>query len=141
MTNQRAGAAVLKGGLLQCYQLQARVYGAPNRGGDRTLCGASGLARRSQAPWLSLRFVTGVFVWLPPGGMGTHRGSSSLPGTNISITRPPAPWPPPGRGVPVAGGQFGWHQTLQEACLPGWKRPASPPPARVPWTGRGGCYV
>lgn len=37
MTNQRAGAAVLKGGLLQCYQLQARVYGAPNRGGDRTL--------------------------------------------------------------------------------------------------------
>lgn len=100
MTNQRAGAAVLKGGLLQCYQLQARVYGAPNRGGDRTLRGASGLAHRSQAPWLSLRFVTRVFVWLPPGGggMGTHRGSSNLPGANISITHPPAPWPPPGRG-------------------------------------------
>lgn len=32
------------------------------------------------------------------GGMGTHRGSSNLPGANISITRPPAPWPPPGRG-------------------------------------------
>lgn len=37
MTNQHAGASVLKGGLLQCYQLQAWLYGAPNRDGDRTL--------------------------------------------------------------------------------------------------------
>lgn len=27
MSNQHTGAPVLKGGLLQCYQLQARVYG------------------------------------------------------------------------------------------------------------------
>lgn len=44
--------------------------------------------------WLSLSFVTGVFVWLPSGrgagGQETHRGSGRLPRANIYITRSPA---------------------------------------------------
>lgn len=37
-----------------------------------------------------LSFVTGGFVWLPPVGKETHRGSSNLPPVNIYVTRSPA---------------------------------------------------
>jgi hypothetical protein len=37
-----------------------------------------------------LSFVTSGFVWLPPVGKATHRGSSNLPPVNIYITRSPA---------------------------------------------------
>lgn len=84
MTNQHAGASVLKGGLLQRYQLQARVYGA------RTGTGTGPCAGRLGMLWLSLSFVTGVFVWLPQGGKETHKGSGNLPHANIYITRSPA---------------------------------------------------
>lgn len=83
MTNQHAGASVLKGGLLQRYQLQARVYGA------RTGTGTGPCAGRLGMLWLSLSFVTGVFVWLPQGGKETHKGSGNLPHANIYITRSP----------------------------------------------------
>lgn len=68
MTNQHAGASVLKGGLLQRYQLQARVYGA------RTGTGTGPCAGRLGMLWLSLSFVTGVFVWLPRGEEGDTQG-------------------------------------------------------------------
>lgn len=37
-----------------------------------------------------LSCVTSGFVWLPPVGKETHRGSSNLPPVNIYITRSPA---------------------------------------------------
>lgn len=95
MTNQQAGTAVLKGGLLQCYQLQAWVYG-PRAGMGTGPCSllvlalsfrANPMPRVSPAP---LSFVTGGFVWLPPVGKETYRGSSNLPPVNIYITRSPA---------------------------------------------------
>lgn len=89
MTNQQAGTVVLKGGLLQCYQLQAWVYRLSNRDGDRTLLSARlGTGLPSEPALLS--FVTGGFVWLPPVGKETHSRSSSLPLVNIYVTSSPA---------------------------------------------------
>lgn len=68
MTNQQAGTVVLKGGLLQCYQLQAWVYGPWNRAGDRTLLLACLGTRLLSEPAL----FSG-FVWLPPVGRETQR--------------------------------------------------------------------
>lgn len=125
MTNQHAGASVLKGGLLQCYQLQARVYGA------RTGTGTGPCAGRLGMLWLSLSFVTGFFVWLPPGGKETHKGSGNLPHANIYITRSPVSLVQ-GPGVALLeGGEWGWGgfdgiRPCKKPSSPGWSQPASP---------------
>lgn len=68
MSNQHTGAPVLKGGLLQCYQLQARVYGGlalrPRQG--------PGLLNAAPAcqTFAGFQFVTGSFVRLPRAGEG-----------------------------------------------------------------------
>lgn len=103
MTNQHAGASVLKGGLLQCYQLQAWVYGARTGTGTGPCAGRLGTPLGS--PRLSPSFVTGVFVWLPPQGGWRHTwGSRPLPGAHISIRRSlgsvaTSRSPPPGGGA------------------------------------------
>lgn len=129
MTNQHAGASVLKGGLLQCYQLQARVYGARTGTGTGPCAGRLGTPLGS--PRLSPSFVTGVFVWLPPQGGWRHTwGSRPLPGAHISIRRSlgsvaTSRSPPPG-GVLC---QRGWAALMaSEGCFQGWRPPASPTP-------------
>nr|CAI9696780.1 unnamed protein product [Rangifer tarandus platyrhynchus] len=128
MTNQRAGAAVLKGGLLQRYQLQARVCGAEQ--GREGPCAAHAARPPPAAPRLSLRFV-----WLPPGGMGTHRGSGDLPGANVSITRPPGCV-----ATSSPGGAFGRSavQMASDARRSRFSRMEPAPslsPAQAPWAG------
>lgn len=94
------------------------------------------LARRTRlgpppaAPRLSLGFV-----WLPPGGMGTHRGSGDLPGANVSITRPPGCV-----ATSRPGGAFGRRavRMASDATRSRFSRMEPAPslsPAQAPWAG------
>lgn len=78
-------------------------------------------------PWLSLSFVTGVFVWLPPGGKETHRDSGNLPHANIYITCSPA-FVAQGRGWLLRGGGGGFDgiRPCKKPVVLWWSWRASP---------------